>query len=716
MSSMTRSSGCDDRQQGRRRRAATSLVAALGLALATISAPGPGMAAGPANPAPTSVPTAISAGWNHTCALLDDGSIRCWGYNGAGQLGDGTVDNSILSVKVKGISTAIAISAGWTHTCAILADHSVACWGWNMYGQLGDGTTTIRNEPVPVQGIMTAVSIAAGYGQTCAALANGTVDCWGLNDWGQLGDGTNTNRLLPNPVSGIATGVSVAAGHYRSCAVLADHTGSCWGGGMLGNGATSGSKTPVTVSGLTTLVNIQVGEYHICGLLSGGQVDCWGGNYLGQLGTGTTADSAVPVAAGGFAGAFTTATEVATGGLYGCARLADGTVHCWGESNSLGDGTPDAWNPVTVTGIDSATALAAGSLHTCVVLTDHGIRCWGYNASGQLGDGTSISRPTPVAVIGLTTPLLKPDAPTGVAGTASGSTLAISWRAPASDGGAPVTLYTATVTPGGRTCTSSGALTCSISAMADGTYTIRVTATTVVGDGPASGVSAPVVVDATAPFVGEPTVTLKAGAALSRGAVPVSVAWTATDPGSGIAKVTLERSDGSGTWTAQALPAAASTSLAQALAPGATTYRYRVSAVAQAGNTTWNATGPMLRLSLAQETASSITWSAGWKAQAKASASGGKLRFATNLHAAATFRFTGRAVAWVAPRSTAAGKAKVYVDGILAATVDLKAGASSQRLVFVKQWSAVGPHTLKIVCLATSGRPRIDIDAFVVLR
>jgi alpha-tubulin suppressor-like RCC1 family protein len=151
--------------------------------------------------------------------------VRCWGYNNVGQLGDGTTTNKRSErVAVTGISDAIQITAANLHTCARLAGGSVRCWGYNAYGQLGDETKVSRSTPVTVAGITDAVDLAAGNNHTCAALSDGTARCWGFNAGGQLGDGTQLERPVPVNVVGMegAFVVAVATGDNHSCALLAN--------------------------------------------------------------------------------------------------------------------------------------------------------------------------------------------------------------------------------------------------------------------------------------------------------------------------------------------------------------------------------------------------------------------------------------------------------------------------------------------------------------
>ncbi|HSS41361.1 MAG TPA: Ig-like domain repeat protein [Solirubrobacterales bacterium] len=194
--------------------------------------------------------TAVSTGYNQACALLTDGTVKCWGRDTNGQLGDGQHASTSTPVQVKGITNAIAVSAGGFHGCALLADGSVECWGSNSEGQLGDGTTVSSATPVHVAGLSGAIAISAGANHTCAILAAGTIDCWGANEWGQLGNPDGSSHK-PVPVSGIDNAVSVSAGGFHACAKLAEGTVECWGrntAGQLGNGGLNSGPTPVVVT------------------------------------------------------------------------------------------------------------------------------------------------------------------------------------------------------------------------------------------------------------------------------------------------------------------------------------------------------------------------------------------------------------------------------------------------------------------------------------
>lgn len=356
--------------------------------------------------------TDIAAGYTHTCGLVAGGEAKCWGWNGFGQLGNGTTEDSSTPVDVSGLTRGVtAIAVGWYHTCALLSGGGVKCWGENEYGQLGDNSTTDRPTPVDVFGLENgSMAIAAGGSHTCSLGVEGTAKCWGSNEYSPLSIGTAEERGLPMGMAGLTNDVTaIAVGGFHTCALLSSGGVKCWGEneyGQLGNGMTVDSRKPVDVAGLTSGVTaIAVGWYHTCALLSGGGVKCWGWNDAGQLGDNSTADHHTPVDVVGLTSGV---KAIAAGGFHTCALLSIGGAKCWGENidGQLGNGTNDgSSSPVDVVGLGgSAMAIAAGEEHTCAEVwknSNAGMKCWGWNEYGQLGDGTTNSSSTPVDVAGL---------------------------------------------------------------------------------------------------------------------------------------------------------------------------------------------------------------------------------------------------------------------------------------------------------------------------
>ncbi|MBK7201880.1 RCC1 repeat-containing protein [Candidatus Amarolinea dominans] len=356
--------------------------------------------------------TAISAGGEHTCALTTAGGMKCWGNNVHGQLGDGTTEERLTPVDVAGLTSDVtAVSAGGAHTCALTTAGGAKCWGYNALGQLGDGTTVQRLLPVDVVGLASGVeAVEGGVLHTCALNTAGGIQCWGANWSGQLGDGTTTNRLTPVSVIGLTSGAAVVTtGYQHTCAQTTTGGVKCWGdniSGQLGND-TSGlqqfSTTPLDVIGLAAgVASVEAGSVHTCALTADGRIQCWGGDDYGQLGNFSAGPRTIAVDVAGLAGG---ATTVSVSRWYTCALTAGGGVKCWGRNDSgqLGDGAQGYHStPTDVIGLATGVAdVSTGNTHACAVTTNGGVKCWGRNEYGQLGDGTTIQRLTPVDVVGL---------------------------------------------------------------------------------------------------------------------------------------------------------------------------------------------------------------------------------------------------------------------------------------------------------------------------
>ena len=359
----------------------------------------------------TSGATAVTTGNNHSCALTTDGGIKCWGYNSSGQLGNSTTTDSATPVDVDGLTSgATSVTAGGAHTCAITSGGGARCWGYNSGGQLGNESTTTSSTAVEVTGLTSGVTaISAGGSHTCAITGSHDVACWGTNTYGQLGNGQSSVASTPLAVTGLASGIAATvAGNTHSCALTSTGGVECWGGnsfGQLGNGTTTASSTAVEVTGLTSGVTaLAVGGSHTCALTAAGGVKCWGFNSNGQLGNSTAGtDVPTPVDVEGLSSGV---TAIAAGGSHTCALTTSGGIKCWGNNfaGAVGDATTnDRYVPVDVNGLTSGvSAITAGGSHTCALTTGGGVKCWGYNATGELGNGTTTASTTPVDVNGLT--------------------------------------------------------------------------------------------------------------------------------------------------------------------------------------------------------------------------------------------------------------------------------------------------------------------------
>jgi alpha-tubulin suppressor-like RCC1 family protein len=367
---------------------------------------------------------AITAGVHHTCLLTDSGGVRCWGYNSKKQLGIGTDQfSSETPMDVVGLTSGVkSIAAGSYHTCAVMENGGVKCWGLNGSGQLGDGTNyktgnSYRDSPVDVIGLTSgAKAVAAGYNHTCAVLIDGSVKCWGAN--GLLGNGKTEGFSPPVTASGLTSGATaVTAGDFHTCAVMIDGGIKCWGANVLG--APAGTHTiPVDIDGWHySAVSISAGSSYTCALTAEGRLYCWGSNIHGQLGDGTMDTRATPVPVGvdprptpaytqsGGEGRLSF-VQISAGYDHTCAVTTYGGVKCWGRNwyGQLGDGTDDDHNfPMDVIGLTSGVAaVEAGQYFSCALTNQGGVQCWGLNSMYQLGDGWFENRATPADVSGLT--------------------------------------------------------------------------------------------------------------------------------------------------------------------------------------------------------------------------------------------------------------------------------------------------------------------------
>jgi alpha-tubulin suppressor-like RCC1 family protein len=339
---------------------------------------------------------AASVGMYYACGIQGDGSMWCWGENSEGQLGDGTTTGRTSPVRIGTTNDWVQVASGRSHTCAIRADATLWCWGDNSFYALGDGTT--QNEPRPHQVGTDEDWLAVTVAQhTCALKLDGTLWCWGFNAFGQVGATTDFFVPLPTQVDGTGW-TQIAADLYNSCGLKADGEVWCWGnndGGEIGDGTFVRRVTPARTLLGAAAREVSVGNQHACARTTDGTVWCWGENGFGQLGLGRSCHKAAPVQIASTA----TWTDVAAASQT-CAIQTDGTLWCWGARTYSNTAQFQSQVPVPFApGTDWKHVVAADS-HACALKTDDTLWCWGSNASGQLGDDTTIDRAAPTEVGG----------------------------------------------------------------------------------------------------------------------------------------------------------------------------------------------------------------------------------------------------------------------------------------------------------------------------
>jgi alpha-tubulin suppressor-like RCC1 family protein len=304
----------------------------------------------------------IAEGGYHACAVRTDGSVHCWGSNNAeGELGNATSTGTPPVVVPIPAASQVDVSencnkAWCLFSCAVLTDATVRCWGGNAFGGIGNGTTSSSKvPPTSPTGLSGIAQVSTGGGFACARTSSGTVKCWGLGSNGQIGITPTTTclgptcQLTPVDVPGLAGVAEIAAGLDHVCARLTSGAVRCWGGGYYGqrgDGTASSGPTITAVSGVADAVEIASGDGFSCARRSDNSVWCWGNNARGQLGDGSTtlrtlpvralaAGSAIDLAVGGFMFGYPSGSQAA------CALSPVGGVSCWGGNavGQLGNGT-----------------------------------------------------------------------------------------------------------------------------------------------------------------------------------------------------------------------------------------------------------------------------------------------------------------------------------------------------------------------------------------
>ena len=355
----------------------------------------------------------LALGGQHTCALSAGDVAYCWGQNTSGQLGLGRVAGRFERPTV--VPTAVAtplrfvhLTAGDTHTCGLTREGVAYCWGWNGRGELGDGTTETRAVPTPVAtSVRFRALVAAHYAATCGLALDGRAYCWGTNNRGSLGDGSLENRLLPTPVAAVSGPFRHLTLGYQSCALTEAGRAYCWGGntfGALGVGDSTDRLVPTPVAGDLPFAALSAGGYSACALTTEGAAYCWGINSEGELGQGSVGP---PVLVPRVVATRLRFRSLTVGGAHACALTAGGRAYCWGSNGTgaIGDGTASEGTtmvrrpqPTAVRGGLTFQVVVAGSGHTCALTPSSVLYCWGSNTFGQLGDSTQERRTGPILV------------------------------------------------------------------------------------------------------------------------------------------------------------------------------------------------------------------------------------------------------------------------------------------------------------------------------
>lgn len=352
----------------------------------------------------------LDGGAETTCAIQNLGRSVCWGLNNVGQLGFSTdtvcfgefpQDSLACSVFPRDVSEApqfASISAGDSLTCGVVTDGSAACWGYNGSGQLGNGTAAPSSTPQFVFGAASYTAVTAGGRHACGLSSSGIAFCWGDDSFGQLGDARRVNSTTPIPVVTSAQTpmlfAAITAGYMHTCGLTAAGAAYCWGDNSLGQLGTGGPSTdiPAPVAGShafsllsagldtsRTLASRDAGALRssfTCGL-SGGAAYCWGAG-IGEPSTPTLVSGGLSF------------TQLSAGGAHACALIQSGAAYCWGydgdDQLGNGPGPSSSATPVAVAGGLTFTSITAGRRHTCGTATNGTSYCWGSDVYGALGN------------------------------------------------------------------------------------------------------------------------------------------------------------------------------------------------------------------------------------------------------------------------------------------------------------------------------------------
>lgn len=338
----------------------------------------------------------VAAGNSAACALMSDGTARCWGRNNQGEHGIEPSDiDAATPVAVPGVANATDIWMGGDSgssgdmACVRTKAGAISCWGSRANKPEANGKTW-TSAAEEIAGLKGAKDVALGGGTQYAVLADGSVTAWGSTAFNAIGDGDTASRDKGlTKVPGVTKAQALAAGQNHACALLEDGTVTCWG-------YVTPKQAPKKIEGLTGVVSIGAGSGNsdTCAVTEGGAVQCWGEQQAPREESGL-ADVAMVRARN-----------------HECVMTNAGGVQCWGynDRGQVGTGEVGGSNgqKAPVVGLGEVVHMDVGMNFACAALADGGAKCWGSNNRGQLGDGTLIDRAEPVTVAGLTDTTLAP--------------------------------------------------------------------------------------------------------------------------------------------------------------------------------------------------------------------------------------------------------------------------------------------------------------------
>lgn len=349
-------------------------------------------------------PLGMISSFNQACAAQMGGAVQCVGYNQYGELGDGSIANTLdltpTPVTARNLRNVVSVSTSGYSSCALIIDGTARCWGTQLYQE---GPVSPLLTPEKVEGLEGAIALAQGGQHNCALLTGGSISCWGTNYHGELGDGTFTGsmagRLNAVTLENIAGVVEITLGEHSTCAMIFDGSVSCWGYnyfGQLATGDRIDRLIPTPVIGLSPVLKISSGFEHVCSLMADRTVECWGSNEEFESGDRSGFD---PILEPRKVIGLSDIKNVFAGEYKSCVIKSDGALWCWGLA-PLGDGTYS--NHRTERSSDPVRVVAFGEIDqvfigptSCIVTKTGGTYCWGYGAGIGTGRSDEITSPTP---------------------------------------------------------------------------------------------------------------------------------------------------------------------------------------------------------------------------------------------------------------------------------------------------------------------------------